>query len=164
MVKKTKVEKVEAFFTAFTKNLIKDTNNNRNTLINWKFPLTSRIKINTDGSFIDNGQASFGGIARDDQRKWLEGLCSRIDYTSPLKGIYAKASRLQKKRGLHKVIIKTNSQVALEFIEIGDVDNHTDCIIVQDRKAIKRQVDANIIYMLREENQISATLTKIGIN
>lgn len=64
--------------TAFTKNPIKDTNNNRNTLFNWKFSITRHIKINADGSSVDHGWVSFGGVAKDDQGKWLEGFYGRI--------------------------------------------------------------------------------------
>ena len=69
---------------AFTSNLNRNTSKNTN-FINWKFPNASRIKINNDGSSVDLGWVSYGGVARNDQGKWLEGFCGRIGYASPLK-------------------------------------------------------------------------------
>lgn len=50
---------------AFTKNHNGNTIN-RNMLINWKFLITGRVKINTDGSSVDYGWASFGGVLERD--------------------------------------------------------------------------------------------------
>ena len=140
---------------AFTKNPIKDTNNSRNILINWKFPIAGRIKINTDGSFVDYGWASFGGVARDDQGKWLEGFCGRIGPSSLLKAdLWGIRNGLQhsKERDWRKDIIETDSQVTLDLIEAGDVDNHPDRIIVQDCRAFEREMEANIVHTFREGN------------
>lgn len=46
---------------------------------------TGCIKINMDSNSVDHGWASFGGLARHDQGRWLEGFCEEIGHDSPLK-------------------------------------------------------------------------------
>ena len=44
------------------------------------------IKVNTDGSSLGNpGPAGFGGLARDDQGKWLTGFAGFIGDATILK-------------------------------------------------------------------------------
>lgn len=39
------------------------------------FPPPGYIKINTDGTFMQNsGLAGYGGVARDDRGRWLGGF------------------------------------------------------------------------------------------
>ena len=117
--------------------------NNFEKLINWSFPPTGRIKINTDGSVVDHGWASFGGLARDDQGRWLEGLCGRIGYASPLKaelwGI-KRGLKLAKDRGWKKVIIETDCEAARELIETGDIGNHPEKIIIEDCRMLEKDM------------------------
>ena len=46
--------------------------------------MVGRVKINTDRSSVDHGWGSYGGLARDDQGRWIEGLCGRIGYANSL--------------------------------------------------------------------------------
>ncbi|WMV48817.1 hypothetical protein MTR67_042202 [Solanum verrucosum] len=47
--------------------------------INWSFPPSEYIKINTDGTFMQNsGLARYRGIARDDRGRWLGGFMGRL--------------------------------------------------------------------------------------
>lgn len=61
-------------------------NNNQNMLINWKFPFTCTIKMNTDGSCLQNPcPAGFGCVARYGQGNWLEGFAGFIGKATILK-------------------------------------------------------------------------------
>lgn len=107
-------------------NNISGRNTINDSLINWYFPPPGRIKINTDGSSVDHGWVSFGGLARDDQGWWLEGFFGRIGYASPLKaelwGI-KRGLKLAKDRGWRKAIIEKDCETALELIDTGEIDS-----------------------------------------
>ncbi|KAH0776418.1 hypothetical protein KY290_007829 [Solanum tuberosum] len=96
--------------------------NRKPIFISWAFPPEGCIKINTDGSFMPNlGLAGFGGVARDDQGRWLGGFYGRLgmkatsSLTTELWAIHGGLI-LAKDNDLKKVIIETDSSEALKWL------------------------------------------------
>ena len=116
---------------------------------------------------MDHEWASFGGVVRNNQGKWMEGFCGRIGQASPLKaelwGI-RKGLQLAKERGWKKIITETDSQQPKELIETRDIENHSDRVIVEDCRSFEREMKADIIHTLREGNRVADMMTKKGIN
>lgn len=78
-------EFAEEIFNAFKSNSPRRRDNNDDVLIKWIFPPTGRIKMNRDGSSVDHGWASFGGLAREDRGRWLDDSVASIGYALLLK-------------------------------------------------------------------------------
>ncbi|KAM7472339.1 hypothetical protein LguiA_010522 [Lonicera macranthoides] len=161
------IELTTETFNAFKNNALNNLRITKNRLIKWSPPPTSRIKINTDGSSVDHGWASFGGLAHDENGKWLEGFCGRIGYALPLKaklwGI-RRGLKLAKDRNWKGVIIESDSEDALDLIECGEIENHPDRIIIEDCCKMVKELEAVMKHALREGNMCADLLAKMGIN
>ena len=52
-------------------------------LIHWQVPPHPYLKLNTDGSALDNpGLAGAGGVLRDHQGRWISGFSARVGLTT----------------------------------------------------------------------------------
>ena len=154
---------------AFKSNQVVVANNNR-TLIKWNPPDVGTIKLNTDGSTSNTFEyASFGGLARSGQGKWIEGSTGFIGAASPLKAeLWAirQALRLCKDRGWVGAPIETDCLVAVDLINhdngIDEEANQPDRILIQDCKNLKLEMECPIRHIPREANRCADKLAKIG--
>src|SRR5689334_1263909 len=82
--------------------------------IAWEMPKAGWIKINSDGSMVDDKAAS-GGVLRDDKGAWLHGYVRNLGSCSvvmaELWGIIDGLS-LAWEQGYRRVWIETDSQIA----------------------------------------------------
>ena len=54
-------------------------------LVKWVWPSQGFIKLNVDGSSMDNsGLAGFGGLAYGDDGRWIFGFCGFIGFADNL--------------------------------------------------------------------------------
>ncbi|KAK7272851.1 hypothetical protein RIF29_13891 [Crotalaria pallida] len=101
---------------------------NRVFSISWKRPEEGWVKLNTDGSFFQAPEsAACGGIMRDHIGSFVSafscqlGNCSIIDAElwAILHGL-----RLAYGRGLRRVVMESDSLVAIRFLQEGCVPTH----------------------------------------
>ncbi|KAH0721920.1 hypothetical protein KY289_004964 [Solanum tuberosum] len=138
--------------------------------ISWSFPPPGYIKINTDGSFMQNsGLAGYGGIARDDRGRWLGGFVGRLGMvttsclTAELWAIHGGLT-LAKNFKLKNVIIETDSREALMLIMSKGraVDNHPDCNVIKECRRMLSELGISMMHTLREGNSCADHLAKLG--
>ena len=114
------------------------------------------VKINTDGSSVDHGWGSYGGLAWDDQGRWIEGFCDIIGYanslTTELWGM-REGLKLARDRNWQKVIIESDSEVAVDLVHPCDIENHPDKTLISDCRRLMVELDADVIHILREGNR-----------
>ncbi|CAN4097147.1 unnamed protein product [Withania somnifera] len=137
--------------------------------ISWSFPPSGFIKINTDGSFMPNsGLAGYGGVARDDQGRWLGGYFGRLGMvatsclTAELWAIHGGLT-IAKNYNLKKVIIETDSSHALMLLSVGDVvDSHPDHAVIEECRRLLSELGISIMHTLRQANNCADHLAKLG--
>ncbi|KAK6777056.1 hypothetical protein RDI58_023773 [Solanum bulbocastanum] len=138
--------------------------------ISWSFPPPGHIKINTDGSFMQNsGLAGYGGIARDDRGRWLGGFVGRFGMvttsclTAELWAIHGGLT-LAKNFKLKNVIIETDSREALMLImsKRGTVDNRPDRNVIKECQHMLSELGISMMHTLREGNNCVDHLAKLG--
>ncbi|XP_009795398.1 uncharacterized protein LOC142172713 [Nicotiana tabacum] len=152
--------------------------------INWSFPPSGFIKINTDDSFIPNsGLAGFGGVARDDKGRWIGGFYDRLSkkatssLTLELWAIHGGLT-LAKNYNLKKVIIETDSYDALMLLSVrndikshldhmllsvrNDVKSHLDHYVIEEYRRLMSELQICLIHTLRQGNNCVYYLSKLG--
>ncbi|KAM3343232.1 hypothetical protein P3S68_025321 [Capsicum galapagoense] len=135
--------------------------------ISWSFPPTGCIKINTDGSFmLNSGLAGFGGVARDDQGRWLGSFCGRLGFvatsslTAELWAIHSGLS-LAKKYNMKKVIIETDSSNALMLLSVRSaVDSHPNRVVIEECRRLLSELGIAMMHTLRQGNNCACNKTK----
>ncbi|OIT01967.1 putative ribonuclease h protein [Nicotiana attenuata] len=136
----------------------------------WSFPPQGYIKINTDGSFMPNsGLAGFGGIARDDKRRWIGGFYGRLSMkatssiTAELWAIHGGLT-LAKNYNLKKVLIETDSSDALMLLTVADnvTKSHPDRVLMKECRSLISKLGITLIHTLRQGNNCADHLAKLG--
>ena len=115
------------------------------TLIKWYLPLAGKIKLNTDGSTSNvYGYASFGGVARGNNGKWIEGYCGFIGAASILKAeLWAikQAFKLCKEKGWAGAPVESDCLPAVELINDNtELPNHPERILIDECRALKAEM------------------------
>lgn len=83
-------------------------------------PIAGTIEINTySSSFGKHGCANFGGLATDDQGRWLEGFCRLIHYAVPITAKLGESNR-----GLTR-------EKEWREIKSENVENHPDLTLIE---------------------------------
>lgn len=142
-------------------------NRSEKRLIKWNFPNAGPIKLNTDGSCLGcPGYASFGGLARNDQGRWIEGFCGRIEMASVLKAKLTGIRytlKLCRDKGWTNVDIETDSVVAEELVNgVGDLCNHPEKIIIEDCREMMADSSFTLRHIYKEMNRCADTLARFG--
>ncbi|MCI20290.1 ribonuclease H protein, partial [Trifolium medium] len=111
--------------------------------VQWKFPRQGWIKCNTDGALVSqNQQADCGGVFRNESGAWLGGFARKLGSCSALMaelwGILS-ALQLAKEKGYRKVILESDSTVAIDLIVKDYPDNHPCATIVSFINRLKMQ-------------------------
>ena len=124
----------EYIFYAFKSNSVGKMSTNSH-LIKWNSPDAGTI--NMDGSTSNKfDYASFVGLARSGQSKWIDGFCGFIGAASPLKTkLWAirQVLRLCKEKCWFGAPIETDCLVVVDLINHEDDDeeeNHPDRILI----------------------------------
>ncbi|KAM7521855.1 hypothetical protein LguiA_011757 [Lonicera macranthoides] len=115
------------------------------------------IKINTDGSCFNKNPTcgSYGGLARSDQGKWIEGFCGFIGVATPieakLRGI-RQGLRLAKEKEWIGICIESNCQKVVDLIKVEDEETNHPC---------RNLIAPNVQHILREGNRCVDKMARI---
>ncbi|MCI34447.1 ribonuclease H protein, partial [Trifolium medium] len=101
------------------------------------------IKCNTDGALVaQNQQAGCGGVFRNESGAWLGGFARKLGSCSTLMaelwGILS-ALQLATEKGYRKVILESDSTVAVDLIVKGCPDNRLCASIISSINRLKMQ-------------------------
>ncbi|KAF7800797.1 putative ribonuclease H protein [Senna tora] len=136
-------------------------------LITWKNPEKNWIKINVDGSYKSNTSSSAcGGVARDHDGNWLFGFSKKIGASSALHAeIWSiwTAMKIAKDKDLPRIIIETDSKLALDLLLKNDDTCHPLSGLVRKIKVLL-QDDwmINFSHIFREGNRVANALACHG--
>ncbi|KAK4723808.1 hypothetical protein R3W88_026587 [Solanum pinnatisectum] len=133
--------------------LVQGVSSDTPSYISWSFPLPGYIKINTDGTFMQNsGLAGYGGIARDDRGMVTTSWAIHGGLT------------LAKNFKLKNVIIEIDSHEALMLMmsKGGAVDNHPDRDVIEECQRLLSELGISMMHTLREGNSCMDHLAKLG--
>ena len=119
-----------------------------------------------DGSLGQGERRSFGGLVRDDQGKWIERFCGNIGWSTVIKAeIWAIRYALQlcEERNWEGISIETDCLTAVKLI-IGDVndDHHLDQVLIEDCRKMIKNLNTEMVHVLREGNKCADKLAKMG--
>ncbi|KAF7824249.1 ribonuclease H [Senna tora] len=109
-------------FTAANNSICCDSNFQKHLeFISWKPPEQDWMKINVDGSHRkDDNSICCGGVVRDNIGRWITGFTKRLGHGSEFQAeIWAilLGLRFAHDKGFPKVIIETDSIMALNFVQ-----------------------------------------------
>ena len=136
-------------------------------LIKWSFLGAGKVKINTDGSSNPNYSfGSYGGLARTDQARWIEGFCGYVGnatvLTIELWGL-RQGLKLAKERQWEEVEVESDSLVAVELANGNDnIANHPEKVLIEDCRRLKIGTHAVVKHIKREANRCADRMAKLG--
>lgn len=134
--------------------------------VSWRKPPLDWVKTNVDGASRKNpGEASAGGLIRTDQGCWVEGFSANIGKASNvaaelwaiLLGIKASWNL-----GCKKVIVETDSQVALSLIKEAPRGSQYWNLLAEIREMIDWDWECKLEHSWREGNMCADFLAKLG--
>lgn len=135
----------------------------------WKKPPINWVKINTNGAFCQfSKKASVGGVIRDADGRILRGFKSYIGRASilyaELTGIW-QGLKISKDMGLHNVMIKSDSKVALLLLS-KDLPNWHWSLFNLILKILRLCNNRNIKlgHIFREGNQVADWFAKSALS
>lgn len=122
-------------------------------LIKQNFLRACTIKINLAGCTFGNyGWIAYGGLAKDDRARWIEGFCGTIGYGTPLQaelwGI-RRAMKLPNKIAWLETIIEIDYLTTVNLINMENTENHLDKTMIQDCKKLKETQRLELINVRR---------------
>ncbi|GLT84201.1 hypothetical protein SLE2022_024470 [Rubroshorea leprosula] len=137
------------------------------SMYKWIKPPPSFLKLNTDGSAIDNpGKVARGGLIRDSWGNWILGFSRRIGWSSILLAeLWAIRDGLQLavSRNLSHLLIETDSLTAVNLLSKEPIENHPLSSLVFDcRDLLRCTPHVKISHAMRESNMAADILAKVG--
>ncbi|GKV52754.1 hypothetical protein SLEP1_g59322 [Rubroshorea leprosula] len=120
-----------------------------------------------DGSALSNpGIAGGGGLLRDHLSRWMVGSSRSIGWTTSIAAeLWAIRDGLEiaARKGISKIIVKTDSKIAVLLIESTDTTLHSlGALISYCRLLLRLFTDARISHIYREANAAADFLAKLG--
>ncbi|GLT37826.1 hypothetical protein SLA2020_121150 [Shorea laevis] len=133
----------------------------------WNFPPIGVIKLNTDGAAnSSSGQAGAGGVFRDHRGHWLLGYTRNIGHTNSLAAeLWAirDGLSLAVERGFTKIIVETDSKVAVTLLNSNYINFHPLATLLDDCRALLCQIpEVHLHHIYREANSVADLLAKMG--
>jgi ribonuclease HI len=140
------------------------------TLIGWKPPPLSFIKLNTDGSVSGNpGQAGAGGVLRDHHGTWIGGFARNIGRTNSLAAeLWALRDGLALAQNLNvqKLIVEMDAKVVIDMLSavcISNLSNHPYSALIFDCRSMIQNFEEIVLqHTYREGNSTADLLAKAG--
>ncbi|KAF7805662.1 aspartic proteinase-like protein 2 [Senna tora] len=129
--------------------------------------LSARSPCNVDGSYFDSTKAAaVGGVARDASGNFLFSFCHRVGLCdirwAELRGVLDGLDLLWSK-GFRRVVIESDSEVALDLIKNGvDQSHHVSGLVHQIRSLINQNWDAELVHVFREANHAADFMAKLS--
>ncbi|KAK0606978.1 hypothetical protein LWI29_007229 [Acer saccharum] len=139
----------------------------KNCLVSWSPPAIDWIKVNVDGSQTPNlGNIAAGGVVRYHRKLWMVGFALNKGTGSVLKaelwGIL-KGLKLVWKNGFKKVIVESDSQVAMALINNNTPLCHPLFSIIEACKVLlNKDWSCKIQHVYWESNRVADSLTNLG--
>lgn len=137
--------------------------------IGWVAPINDFFKLNVDGAVTGHGAiAAAGGVLRNFKGGFMFGFASHlgsgttteVELEAILIGI--KLSRLH---GYNKIIIESDSLVAVNLIGVGVSSQHPSFNLLHDiRGPLNLESNFSVIHTLREGNQVADCFAKFGLS
>ncbi|CAI0558204.1 unnamed protein product [Linum tenue] len=120
--------------------------------------------MNSDGLVV-NGQAATGGILRGEDGRMIKAFAMNLGETSitraELEGI-VQGMRLAWEQGYRKVMVQTDSQIAIYLIREA-ADRHPHFLLVQEaRRLLACDWQVQLIHVFREGNVVVDYLALVG--
>ncbi|GLT36867.1 hypothetical protein SLA2020_112150 [Shorea laevis] len=147
--------------------LVKRQNQCPTCMYRWIKPPLPFLKLNTDGSAINNpGKVAGGGLIRDSWGNWILGFSRRIGWSSILVAeLWAIRDGLQLavSRNFSHLLIETDSLSAVNLLSNDSIDNHPLSSLVFDCRDLLRCIPhVKISHVMRESNMAADILAKMG--
>ncbi|KAK1568870.1 hypothetical protein Q3G72_029974 [Acer saccharum] len=149
-------------------NYVVDNKTEKKTcLLLWNPPSLDWVKLNVDGSMDpDSGSIAAGGVIRDHKKNWLGGFTLNKGMGSVIEvelwGIF-EGLKIAWKAGYKKVIVETDSQMAVLLLKDKTPLNHPFFSIIQACKALMEDDwSCHIVHIYRECNKVVDCLAGIG--
>lgn len=142
---------------------------NRSIAVTWSPPPEEWVKINSDGSlFPESHRAACGGILRDHQGRFLAGYSVKLGNCSILKAELwgmLHGIKIAKDRGYNKVLLESDSEVAIGLLNKGCRPHHPCSPLVHEILQVVGQ-DQNFHWrhVYREANSTADSFAKNGIS
>ncbi|KAH0703253.1 hypothetical protein KY285_017531 [Solanum tuberosum] len=130
----------------------------------WKKPEEGRIKLNLDGSFLENnGKAEIGGIARDTNGNFLFSFvvpiqCKDHNIAEALGTQFAII--IVKDKGYEKCTIDMDSKIIVDLMQSNNSQNLNLRAIMEDIICLIDKNDINFIHCFREANKVVDYMAK----
>ncbi|KAF7835723.1 Ribonuclease H [Senna tora] len=135
--------------------------------VQWHKPMEGSLKINTDGSSVDNpGRAGVGVVVRDSLGNWVQGFSGFIGVATNMQAELSairQGLKMATDLGASFVEAETDALEALHLIKHADITMHTFGPLIADiRLMLAAHPNFKLSHVLREANQCADIMAKIG--
>lgn len=136
-------------------------------LVSWEYPHCGTLKFNMDGSRGNNGNATSGGVLRDDAGRWVSGFarnlgCATITFAE----LYAifDALRISKRLHIQCLVVESDSIVAVDLVRSSVTPEHQHASLV---RTIRQMLsfegwDCQLRHVFREANGVADWLANFA--
>jgi ribonuclease HI len=136
------------------------------SLIGWKPPRESFIKLNTDGAYKVNQIAGCGGVVRGSHGEWLGGFAKGIGlcsaFVAELWGVY-EGLKLVYRLGFKNVELEVDSEAVVGVIKSGCTMSYGGSTLLKRIwQLLEKDWKVEISHVYREANNCADALTNIG--
>jgi ribonuclease HI len=136
------------------------------SLIGWKPPRESFIKLNTDGAYKVNQIAGCGGVIRGSHGEWLGGFAKGIGlcsaFVAELWGVY-EGLKLVYRLGFKNVELEVDSEAVVGVIKSGCTMSYGGSTLLKRIwKLLEKDWKVEISHVYREANNCADALANIG--
>lgn len=146
------------FFSS--RNYSKGNNQSTASYIGWSPPTHGWWKLNTNASFVKNGEwAGLAGTFKDNQGIWKLGFDIKYRFQSILMGelkAIQRGMQIIEEKGWSNVFVCSDSKQAINAIlDFSDVKDENYLIITQCRDLMKRVGGLRLEFELRNGNKVA---------
>ncbi|VAH43766.1 hypothetical protein VPH35_027838 [Triticum aestivum] len=136
------------------------------TLVKWCPPMAGWVKLNTDGSFAENGTAGAGMVLRDDKGNVIYSACRELfscreileaELCACMEGLSFAIQRSDL-----PIIIEMDSIIAVKLIQAMDIDRSIYSSLVKEIRHLMSLRDSCITHINRMQNKVSDSLAKFA--
>ena len=134
--------------------------------VGWEKPPWGWLKLNSDGSSINNlGKAGVGGLFRDHEGNWVKGYARGIGHTNSfLAELWALRDGLNiaREMGVSNLIIKLDA-LSIVLLMNNEAENIMMEPLLSDCKSLLKQIpNKRVLHIFCEVNQCADALAKLG--